>query len=68
MSARSFGVMGFNLFSNMVEGGGSIDGKSEPAGGIEDSIFSIFITKKLKNLSQSAEVVETASGARFTKL
>lgn len=60
--------MGLNLFSSVVEGGGSTDGKSEPAGVIEVLIFSIFITKSLKNLWQSAEVVETASGARFTKL
>ena len=50
-------------------GGSSADGKGKLAGVTEYSIFSIFLIKWLKHLSQSAaEVVETAAGAGFTKL
>lgn len=49
MSAESLRVMGVNLH-NVVEGGGSTDSKSEPAGVKEALIFSIFMTKSLKIL------------------
>lgn len=62
MSSKSSGVMGLDLSNSVVEGGSSADGKGESTGGIEDLIFSIFLKKIFKNLSQSAaEVVGTAA-------